>query len=155
MPLSMLILKHMLNQSAALDRAFHALSDPTRRALLDQLTRGPATVSDLARPFNSTLASIVQHIQVLEGSGLIVTAKVGRTRTCRVSSDAFARVEDWLSERRRIWEGRFDRLGALLETSEMPVPAPLVTELPPLEPATPRRPHPPQHLLRTPGDRDE
>ena len=112
---SSVILKHMLNQSETLDRAFHALSDPTRRALLDQLTRGPATVSDLARPFDSTLASIVQHIQVLEGSGLIVTAKVGRTRTCRVSSEAMAGVEHWLSERRQIWEGRFDRLEGLLE----------------------------------------
>ena len=73
-------------------------------------------MSDLARPFDATLASIVQHIQVLEGSGLIVTAKVGRTRTCRVSSEAMAGVEHWLSERRQIWEGRFDRLGALLET---------------------------------------
>jgi DNA-binding transcriptional ArsR family regulator len=112
----------MLNQSAALDRAFHALSDPTRRALLDQLTQGPKTVSDLARPFDSTLASIVQHIQVLEGSGLIVTAKVGRTRTCRMSSEAIAGVEHWLAERRRIWEARFDRLGAMLEASEMPAP---------------------------------
>jgi DNA-binding transcriptional ArsR family regulator len=110
----------MLNQSTTLNRAFHALSDPTRRALLDQLTQGPATVSDLARPFDSSLASIVQHLQVLEGSGLIVTAKVGRTRTCRVSSEAMAGVERWLSERRRIWEGRFDRLGALLGASEAP-----------------------------------
>jgi DNA-binding transcriptional ArsR family regulator len=108
----------MLNQSAALDKAFHALSDPTRRAMLDRLTRGPATVSDLAQPFDATLASIVQHVQVLEGSGLIVTAKVGRTRTCRASSEAIARVEGWLSERRRLWEDRFDRLGALLEASE-------------------------------------
>jgi DNA-binding transcriptional ArsR family regulator len=131
------ILKRMLNQSETLDRAFHALSDPTRRAMLDQLTRGPATVSDLARPFDSTLASIVQHIQVLEGSGLIVTAKVGRTRTCRVSSEAMADVEQWLSERRQIWEGRFDRLGALLEASETSVAEPLATELSLPEPAAP------------------
>jgi DNA-binding transcriptional ArsR family regulator len=110
----------MLEQSAILDKAFHALSDPTRRAMLEQLTRGPATVSDLARPFDVTLASIVQHIQILEGSGLIVTAKMGRTRTCQVSSDAIARVESWLSERREIWERRFDRLGALLEKSARP-----------------------------------
>jgi DNA-binding transcriptional ArsR family regulator len=116
------ILKHMLNQSAALDKAFHALSDATRRAMLDRLSRGPATVSDLARPFATTLASIVQHIQVLEGSGLIQTAKVGRTRTCRVSKQAVAQVEDWLSARRRLWEDRFDRLGALLQAAE-PTPA--------------------------------
>jgi DNA-binding transcriptional ArsR family regulator len=113
----------MLNQSAGLDRAFHALSDPTRRAMLEQLTRGPATVSDLARPFGTTLASIVQHLQVLEGSGLIVTAKVGRSRTCRMSSEAIADVEDWLSQRRRIWEDRFDRLGALLEAAAPPAAA--------------------------------
>lgn len=124
----------MLNQSETLDRAFHALADPTRRALLDQLTRGPATVSDLARPFQSTLASIVQHIQVLEGSGLVMTAKVGRTRTCRVSSEAIASVEKWLSERRQIWEGRFDRLGALLEASGIPAVEPAA---PP--PAAPKR----------------
>ncbi|MGB6309779.1 MAG: metalloregulator ArsR/SmtB family transcription factor [Steroidobacteraceae bacterium] len=108
----------MLNQSAALDRAFQALSDPTRRAMLDRLTRGPATVSDLALPFDVTLAAIVQHIQILESSGLIVTAKIGRTRTCRVSSETLARVEGWLTERRHIWESRFDRLGVLLESSE-------------------------------------
>jgi DNA-binding transcriptional ArsR family regulator len=106
--------------------------------MLDQLTRGPATVSDLARPFDSTLASIVQHIQVLEGSGLIVTAKVGRTRTCRVSSEAIAQVEDWLSERRRIWEERFDRLGALLEASEMPVPRPATPQPAAPQPAAPK-----------------
>lgn len=117
----------MLDQSETLDRAFHALADPTRRALLDQLIRGPATVSDLARPFRSTLASIVQHVQVLEGSGLIVTAKVGRTRTCRVSSEAMASVEHWLSERRQIWEERFDRLGALLEASATPPATPKPT----------------------------
>jgi DNA-binding transcriptional ArsR family regulator len=116
------ILKHMLNQSAALDKAFHALSDATRRAMLDRLSRGPATVSDLARPFATTLASIVQHIQVLEGSGLILTAKVCRTRTCRVSKQAVAQVEDWLSARRRLWEDRFDRLGALLQAAE-PTPS--------------------------------
>jgi DNA-binding transcriptional ArsR family regulator len=108
----------MLNQSAALDKAFHALSDATRRAMLDRLSRGPATVSDLARPFATTLACIVQHIQVLEGSGLILTAKVGRTRTCRVSKQAVAQVEEWLSARRRLWEDRFDRLGVLLQAVE-------------------------------------
>lgn len=105
----------MLDQSDALDRAFQALSDPTRRALVSRLTAGPASVSELAAPFDATLASIVQHVQVLEASGLITTEKVGRTRTCRISADAVARVEGWLSERRRTWESNFDRLGALLE----------------------------------------
>lgn len=113
-----MILKHMLEQAHALDRAFHALSDATRRGLLDRLTRGPASVSELARPFDTTLASVVQHIQVLEASGLITSEKVGRTRTCRISKDAVAQVERWLSVRRQMWESRFDRLGTLLEGAE-------------------------------------
>ena len=113
-----MIQKHMLNHSHSLDRAFHALSDATRRAVLDRLARGPASVSELAKPFDTTFASIVQHIQVLEASGLIVTKKIGRTRTCRISADAVARVEQWLSERRQLWAGRLDRLGALLESDK-------------------------------------
>jgi DNA-binding transcriptional ArsR family regulator len=113
-----MIQKHMLKYSHSLDRAFHALSDATRRAVLDRLAGGPASVSELAKPFDTTFASIVQHIQVLEASGLIVTEKIGRTRTCRISKDAIARVEQWLSERRQIWESRFDRLGALLEADQ-------------------------------------
>jgi DNA-binding transcriptional ArsR family regulator len=110
-----MIQKHMLKHSHSLDRAFHALSDATRRAVLDRLTGGPASVSELAKPFDTTFASIVQHIQVLEASGLIVSEKIGRTRTCRISRDAVARVEQWLSERRQMWESRLDRLGAILE----------------------------------------
>lgn len=104
------ILKHMLYQSPQLDRVFHALSDPTRRAVLDRLTQGPASVSELAAPFGTTLAAIVQHVQVLEASGLISTEKVGRTRTCCVSAEAIARAEQWLSERRALWEARLDRM---------------------------------------------
>jgi DNA-binding transcriptional ArsR family regulator len=110
-----MIQKHMLKHSHSLDRAFHALSDATRRAVLDRLTGGPASVSELAKPFDTTFASIVQHIQVLEASGLIVSENSGRTRTCRISKDAVARVEQWLSERRQMWESRLDRLGAILE----------------------------------------
>ena len=116
-----MIQKHMLKYSQSLDRAFHALSDATRRAMLDRLAGGPASVSELARPFDTTFASIVQHIQVLEASGLIATEKIGRIRTCRISKDAIARVEQWLSERRHMWESHFDRLGAILEGN--PVPA--------------------------------
>lgn len=108
----------MLKQDRTLDRAFHALSDATRRALLDRLARGPASVTELAGPFDTSLAAIVQHVQVLEASGLIATEKAGRTRTCRISSEMVLRVEQWLSERRQIWEVRFDRLGALLEARE-------------------------------------
>lgn len=109
----------MLKQDHALDRAFHALSDATRRALLDRLAQGPASVTELAGPFDTSLAAIVQHVQVLEVSGLITTEKVGRTRTCCISREAVLRVEQWLCERRQLWEARFDRLGALIEAQEL------------------------------------
>lgn len=83
--------------------------------MLDRLAEGALSVSDLAKPFDTTLAAIVQHVQVLETSGLIITEKVGRVRTCRLNADAVARVEGWLTERRQLWEARFDRLGAVLE----------------------------------------
>lgn len=86
--------------------------------MLDRLAKGPATVSELAKPFDSTLAAIVQHVQVLEASGLIETEKVGRTRTCRISAASVAQAERWLTERRQIWEDHFDRLGALVESTE-------------------------------------
>ena len=110
----------MLDYSDALDRAFHALADANRRAMLDRLARGPAAVSELARPFSLTLAAVVQHVQVLEASGLVVTQKVGRTRTCHIATEAVARLEQWLTERRQLWDNRFDRLEALLED---PAPA--------------------------------
>lgn len=102
----------MLNQSPQLDRVFHALSDPTRRAVLDRLARGPASVSELAAPFETTLAAIVQHVQVLEASGLISTEKIGRTRTCSVSAETMARAEQWLGTCRAVWEARLDRMEA-------------------------------------------
>jgi DNA-binding transcriptional ArsR family regulator len=105
----------MLKQSDDLDKTFHALADATRRGILERLSQGPASVSELAQPYRSTLAAIHQHVQVLEASGLIVTEKTGRTRTCRISADAVARAEQWLSERRRLWEDRFDLLGQLVE----------------------------------------
>ena len=113
-----MILKHMLKQ-AELDRAFHALADATRRGILERLSQGPASVSELAQPYRTTLAAIHQHVQVLEASGLIVTEKTGRTRTCRISADAVARAEQWLSERRRLWEDRFDLLGQIVERESL------------------------------------
>jgi len=115
-----LILKRMLKHSDELDKAFHALADATRRGILERLSQGPASVSELARPYRSTLAAIHQHVQVLEASGLIVTEKMGRTRTCRISADAVARAEQWLSERRQLWEHRFDLLGKLVEDKGSP-----------------------------------
>ncbi len=108
----------MIKYQDEMDKAFHALADATRRGILDRLSQGPASVSELARPFGSSLAAIQQHVQVLEGSGLVVTEKHGRTRECRISAEAVLRVETWLSERRQLWEGRFDRLGKLLENDE-------------------------------------
>ncbi|WP_415858186.1 ArsR/SmtB family transcription factor [Burkholderia ubonensis] len=86
--------------------------------MLERLSRGPASVSELAEPYGTSLAAIHQHVQVLEASGLVVTEKRGRVRECRISSEAVQRVENWLSERRLPWESRFDRLGKLLESDE-------------------------------------
>ncbi|OJA41586.1 transcriptional regulator [Burkholderia ubonensis] len=108
----------MIEYSEQLDRAFHALADATRRGMLERLSRGPASVSELAEPYGTSLAAIHQHVQVLEASGLVVTEKRGRVRECRISSEAVQRVESWLSERRLLWESRFDRLGKLLESDE-------------------------------------
>ena len=108
----------MLDRSDSLDKAFHALADPTRRAMVDRLARGPASVSALAEPFEATLAAIVQHVQVLERAGLIETEKRGRTRTCRIAGSGFEQVEAWLTARRQLWERRFDALGALLAAPE-------------------------------------
>jgi DNA-binding transcriptional ArsR family regulator len=114
----------MLNSSGtAIDRVFHALGDPTRRGLVDRLCRGPATVTDLAKPFDLTLAAVVQHVQVLERSGLIRTEKMGRVRTCRIEPDGLGVVERWISERRSLWSRRLDRLGAILEEKAEPTPS--------------------------------
>ena len=109
----------MLNQSAGLDRMFHALADPTRRAVVARLASGPASVSDLARPLAMSLPSVVQHLQVLETAGLIRSEKAGRVRTCRIAPDSLALAERWLSERRLEWDTRLDRLEAYL--AETPI----------------------------------
>lgn len=109
-----MILKSMLNQPVVLDRLFHALADPTRRAMVERLSRGPASVSDLARPLAISLPAVVQHLQVLESSGLVRSEKVGRVRTCQIEPAALRLVEQWIAERRTLWERRFDRLGAVL-----------------------------------------
>lgn len=97
-----------------LDRVFHALGDPTRRAMVERLSRGPISASQLAKPLAITLAAVIQHMQVLEESGLIQTEKVGRVRTARLETAALSAVEQWINERRSNWEQRFDRLGDLL-----------------------------------------
>jgi len=105
----------MLNQSSALDLAFQALADPTRRALVERLTHSPASVSDLARPLSMSLPAVMQHLAVLEGSGLVVSEKVGRVRTCRIEPRALSLVEQWVNTRRTEWERRLDRLGDYLD----------------------------------------
>jgi DNA-binding transcriptional ArsR family regulator len=104
----------MLNQSAALDRMFQALADPTRRVMVERLTRGPASVSELAKPLAMSLPAVVQHLQVLQASGLVRSEKVGRVRTCRIEPKALRMAEQWISQRRTIWERRLDRLGEYL-----------------------------------------
>lgn len=104
----------MLQHSVALDLAFQALADPSRRAMVERLCRGPASVSELAQPLAMSLSAVVQHLQVLEASGLVLSRKVGRVRTCRVAPKALRAAERWISERRIGWERRLDRLGAYL-----------------------------------------
>jgi DNA-binding transcriptional ArsR family regulator len=104
----------VLNQSATLDRVFQALADPTRRMIVERLSRGPASVSELARPLPMSLPAVVQHLQVLEGSGLVRSEKVGRVRTCRIEPSALRPAERWITERRSGWERRLDRLGDYL-----------------------------------------
>lgn len=115
-----MILKYMLNQSTVLDQVFHALSDPSRRLMVERLTRGPISVSALAEPLSMSLPAVLQHLQVLEASGLVRSEKVGRVRTCRIEPETLRAVEDWVAERRAIWEGRFDRLAAFLAEEEEP-----------------------------------
>jgi DNA-binding transcriptional ArsR family regulator len=104
----------MLNQHGPLNRVFHALADPSRRAMVERLSRGPAPVSELARPLAMSLAAVVQHLQVLEASGLVRSEKVGRVRTCRIEPSALRTAERWISQRRSSWEERLDRLGDYL-----------------------------------------
>jgi DNA-binding transcriptional ArsR family regulator len=105
----------MLEQSSAsLDRVFHALADPSRRAMVERLSRGPASVSTLAEPLDMTLAAVVQHLQVLEQSGLVRTEKVGRVRTCRIEPSVLTTAESWIAQRRSMWQRNLDRLGEVL-----------------------------------------
>src|SRR5262252_1229958 len=105
----------MLNQSSPLDLAFQALADPTRRAMVERLTRSPASVSDLARPLSMSLPAVLQHLAVLESSGLVVSEKIGRVRMCRIEPKALSLVEQWIGARRVEWEHRLDRLGTYLD----------------------------------------
>jgi DNA-binding transcriptional ArsR family regulator len=104
----------MSGRKINIDRVFHALGDPTRCALMEKLGDGPVSVSRLADPLDITLAAVVQHLQILEESGLVRTEKVGRVRTCRIDPDGLAAAQKWISDRRPAWDRRLDRLGDLL-----------------------------------------
>lgn len=108
----------MSSQAGSLDLIFQALADPTRRAIVQRLSRGPASISKLAEPLEMSLPAVFQHIQLLEASGLVRTEKVGRIRTCRIDNAVLARAEDWIAARRTTWERRLDRLGAYLEKDQ-------------------------------------
>ena len=97
-----------------LDQVFHALADPTRRGMVERLVRGPATVSELSRPLDMSLPAVLQHLQVLEASGLVRSEKAGRVRTCHIEPDALRAAEAWVTGQRTAWESRLDRLGDYL-----------------------------------------
>lgn len=100
----------MPNQIVLLDSVFRALSDPTRRAVLERLSRGPGSVTELARPFHMALPSFVQHLKVLEDSGLVRSKKVGRVRTCQLASQTLLKAELWMADQRTVWEKRLDQM---------------------------------------------
>jgi DNA-binding transcriptional ArsR family regulator len=104
----------MLEQTIDLDRTFQALADTSRRTMVERLSLGPASVSELAEPLTMSLAAVVQHVQVLEACGVVKTEKIGRTRMCRIEGAAMTVAEQWITDRRRAWEARLDRLGDVL-----------------------------------------
>jgi DNA-binding transcriptional ArsR family regulator len=106
----------MDNCHSEIDAAFHALADPTRRAVIGQLAIGSAPVKELAAPFAMGLPSFLKHLRILEEDGLITTEKVGRVRICRVNTARLAAAESWLSEQRALWQARTDRLADYVET---------------------------------------
>ena len=113
----------MLNHPR-LDLVFQALADPSRRMMVERLSRGPASVSDLAEPLDMSLPAVMQHLQVLETSGLVRSSKTGRVRTCRIEPKVLATAEGWFAKRRASWEQRFDQLEALLAEEDAAPTAP-------------------------------
>lgn len=108
----------MLQHQEPLDLAFQALSDPTRRRMVERLSRGPASVSELAQPLPMSMSAVVQHLKILEAAGLVASEKVGRVRTCRVEPQALSAAERWINDRRRSVEASLDRLGAFLDATK-------------------------------------
>jgi DNA-binding transcriptional ArsR family regulator len=105
----------MLNYQTPLDLAFQALADPARRSIVERLTKGPASVSELAKPLPMSLPAVMLHLKVLEDSGLVKSEKVGRVRTCRIEVQSLSQGERWITERRQMWERNLDRLRAFLD----------------------------------------
>jgi DNA-binding transcriptional ArsR family regulator len=105
-------------QSQVLDRTFSALSDPTRRDILDVLARGPASISELAEPIGISLPGVLKHVRVLEEAKLVTTSKQGRRRECRLAPGDMEEVTDWIDHYRRLWERRLDRLEAYVERQQ-------------------------------------
>ena len=124
------IVKDMLDQAANLDRVFHALADPGRRVMVERLSQGPASVSELGRPLAMSLAAVLQHVQVLEASGLVRSQKTGRTRTCSINPAALRSAESWIAERRALWDRRLDRLGDYLADTAGPADTTQKDDLP-------------------------
>ena len=108
----------MLNYQSELDRTFQALGDPTRRAIVERLAAGPASVSELAAPLPMSLPAVMLHLKVLQDCGLVISEKQGRVRTCRIDPLKLSLAERWVGERRRMWEQSLDRLGAFLDETE-------------------------------------
>ena len=108
----------MAKRKIDIDRLFHALGDPTRRAMLDRLSQGPLSVSELAAPLGITLTAVVQHSQILEECGLAHTEKLGRVRTCRIEAAGFDALEQWIRNHRTTWERKLDRLATFLEEED-------------------------------------
>lgn len=106
----------MENYSSPLNNVFHALSDPTRRAVIARLGRGPASITELAEPYGLGLPTFLKHIKVLEGSGIIVSEKVGRVRTCKLQQEKLDAAQKWFDEQRAVWASRYDQLDQLLNT---------------------------------------
>ena len=107
----------MPTDTSVLDRTFHALADSSRRAIVVRLSEGPASVSELAEPLEMSLSAVVQHIEVLQKSGIVRSEKVGRVRTCQLEPAPMREVERWIAQHRQVWEGRLDRLGDVLKST--------------------------------------
>ena len=108
----------MLKQSTGLDAMFQALADPSRRSMVERLSRGSASVSELAEPLAMSMPAVMQHLAVLEASGIVRSTKIGRVRSCQLEPAALTAAEQWMSQQRLLWEQRLDRLGAMLAAEQ-------------------------------------